>query len=52
MDLSDGQRHEMGSNGRRWMEQGFAWPRIAEQMKAVYTWLLGGGAPPAWVMND
>jgi glycosyltransferase involved in cell wall biosynthesis len=49
MDLSDGERHAMGCNGRRWMEQAFAWPRIAEQMKAVYTWLLGGGVPPAWV---
>jgi glycosyltransferase involved in cell wall biosynthesis len=52
MNIPDHQRHEMGSNGRRWMEQAFAWPRIAEQMKGVYTWLLGGGAPPAWVMND
>jgi hypothetical protein len=34
------------------MEQSFAWPRIAAEMKAVYEWLLGGGPPPACLVTD
>jgi glycosyltransferase involved in cell wall biosynthesis len=43
---------EMGQRGRRWMQDEFAWPRISSMMFDTYEWLLGGGAPPAWVATD
>jgi glycosyltransferase involved in cell wall biosynthesis len=42
MDLSDGERRAMGENGRRLVEEKYAWPAIAEQMKAAYEWILNG----------
>ena len=36
-----------GRRGRRLVAAKFAWPKIAAEMKSVYTWLLGGGAKPA-----
>jgi poly(glycerol-phosphate) alpha-glucosyltransferase len=46
MDMAKGERREMGLRGHRLVAEEFAWPRIAVQMEAVYTWLLGGGTPP------
>jgi glycosyltransferase involved in cell wall biosynthesis len=42
----------MGERGRAWVAEAFAWPRIGQQMVAVYAWLLGGGSPPSCVMTD
>lgn len=39
----------MGANGRNLVIKQFTWPTIAQQMKAVYDWVLGGGSPPATV---
>lgn len=36
-----------GSHGRALAAERFAWPRIAEQMKELYEWMLGGGPRPA-----
>jgi poly(glycerol-phosphate) alpha-glucosyltransferase len=36
----------LGDNGRRLVEERFAWPQIAAQMKEVYEWILGGGVVP------
>jgi glycosyltransferase involved in cell wall biosynthesis len=52
LNLPDEERRAMGHRGRLWMEQSFAWPRIAAEMKAVYEWLLGGGPPPACLVTD
>jgi glycosyltransferase involved in cell wall biosynthesis len=52
MNLTAEERVEMGHRGRQWMEQSFAWARIAAEMKAVYEWVLGGGAPPSCVLTD
>lgn len=46
------QLHEMGMNGRRWMERNYAWKHIAEMMEATYEWLLGKGNQPDWVTDD
>lgn len=51
MSLSDAERHAMGARGRAWMERDFTWPAIAKQMHEVYTWVLGGGPPPSFVMT-
>lgn len=40
---------EMGENGRRWMQQSYAWDRIAEMMQHTYRWLLGNESRPDWV---
>ncbi len=39
----------MGDNGRQLVEERFTWPRIAEDMKDVYRWILGDGSPPKCV---
>ena len=45
-------RQEMGSRGRRLVEERFTWAKIAAQMKQVYEWMLGGGAVPECVRVD
>ena len=45
--LSDGDRAAMGVRGRRWVGERFGWARIGEEMRAVYGWILNGGAVPA-----
>lgn len=36
-----------GSRGRALVAERFVWPRIAEQTKGLYEWMLGGGSRPA-----
>jgi glycosyltransferase involved in cell wall biosynthesis len=50
MALTVEQRREMGQRGRRLVEGHYAWPKIGQDMKMVYEWLLGGGAKPACVV--
>jgi glycosyltransferase involved in cell wall biosynthesis len=45
--LSDEERIAMGRRGYALASQKFVWPRIADQMKEVYMWMLGGGQRPA-----
>ncbi len=42
----DADRIAKGQNGRKLVQDRFSWPMVASQMKQVYDWLLGGGAPP------
>ena len=44
--MADSDRKQMGTRGRSLVAEKFSWPRIGEQMRAVYEWVLGGGAPP------
>ena len=44
--MADSDRKQMGTRGRSLVAEKFSWPRIGEQMRAVYDWALGGGAPP------
>ncbi|MGO8676427.1 MAG: glycosyltransferase [Limisphaerales bacterium] len=50
--MSDEQRQEMGAKGYRLAKEKFSSRVVAEKMKAVYEWLLGGGPPPSWVRVD
>lgn len=50
--LPEALRAEMGTRGRRLVEEQFNWPRIGAQMRGVFDWTLGGGAPPPWVALD
>ena len=45
-EMSDNDRTAMGARGRDLVATRFSWPRIGEQMRAVYEWMLGGGATP------
>jgi glycosyltransferase involved in cell wall biosynthesis len=50
IQMSDGDRITMGNHGRALVATNFSWPRIGEQMRSVYEWVLSGGAPPPAVM--
>ena len=45
--MSDIERAIMGNRGYALAAERFVWPRIAEQMKELYEWMLGGGLRPA-----
>jgi glycosyltransferase involved in cell wall biosynthesis len=44
--MSDAERSALGSRGYDLARQRYAWPRLAQQMKELYEWTLGGGARP------
>jgi glycosyltransferase involved in cell wall biosynthesis len=52
IEMNDNDRRTMGARGRELVATEFSWPRIGEKMRAVYDWLLGGGAPPATMRLD
>jgi poly(glycerol-phosphate) alpha-glucosyltransferase len=45
VEMSDDDRTSMGTRGRTLVATTFSWPRIGEQMRAVYEWVLGGEMP-------
>ena len=45
IETSDDDRAAMGTRGRTLVATRFSWPRIGEQMRAVYEWLLGAEMP-------
>jgi len=49
-EMSDDNRAAMGARGRTLVATKFSWPRIGAQMRAVYEWVLSGGAPPESVI--
>jgi poly(glycerol-phosphate) alpha-glucosyltransferase len=48
-EMSDDDRIAMGTRGRDLVGKNFSWPRIGEQMRSVYEWMLGGGQTPETV---
>jgi poly(glycerol-phosphate) alpha-glucosyltransferase len=46
IEMSDDDRKAMGARGRALVAETFSWPRIGEQMRWVYEWVLGGGTAP------
>jgi glycosyltransferase involved in cell wall biosynthesis len=52
IEMTDAERKTMGALGRTLAEEKFSWPRIGEQMRSVYEWMLGGGTPPETVRID
>jgi len=52
IEMNDNDRRAMGARGRELVATKFSWPRVGEKMRAVYDWLLGGGAPPATMRLD
>ena len=45
-EMSDNDRTQMGNRGRALVATSFSWSQIGKQMRAVYEWLLSGGAAP------
>ena len=45
-EMTDRERHCMGSRGRSLVETRFAWPMIALHHFSVYSWVVGGGNKP------
>jgi glycosyltransferase involved in cell wall biosynthesis len=52
LEMSDAQRHSMGQRGFDLVKQRYTWPEVARQMHEVYTWVSGGGTPPACVEGN
>jgi glycosyltransferase involved in cell wall biosynthesis len=50
--MSDSDRSQMGNRGRALVATRFSWPRVGEQMRDVYEWVLGAGAPPQTIRLD
>jgi len=49
LGASDSERRNMGTRGLNLVRERFTWDRVAEQMHAVYRWVIGGGERPAHV---
>lgn len=50
IEMNENERIIMGTIGRKYVEDNFCWPIIANQMLSVYEWLLGGGSKPDCVI--
>jgi poly(glycerol-phosphate) alpha-glucosyltransferase len=50
--MSEGDLRTMGEKGRELVKQRFTWQTVARQMREVYDWMLGGGAPPSSVIME
>lgn len=51
-EMNDSERQSMGERGRALVAEKFLWPGIAEEMKRVCEWAVGGGDPPPSVRCD
>jgi poly(glycerol-phosphate) alpha-glucosyltransferase len=52
IEMADSDCAAMGERGRALVAEKFSWPRVGEQMRSVYEWVLGGGPPPEVVRVD
>ena len=51
-EMGEPERKQMGERGRALVSEKFLWPRIADEMKRVCEWAVGGGTPPSCVQCD
>lgn len=51
IQMTDADRKTIGARGRDLVANNFSWPRIGEQMRDVYEWVLGGGQTPETVRS-
>ena len=49
--MTDAERTAMGSRARDLVLARFTWSRVAEQLQAVQTWILGGGGKPDCLLD-
>ena len=50
--MSDEECDAMGRRGRQLVEQRFSWPSIADDLFAVYQWMIGRGPQPHTVVTS
>jgi len=50
MEMSTTERQAIGERGRKLVVDQFSWKKAATEIRAVYEWILGGGAPPSSVL--
>ena len=50
LDASEADRRAMGRRGSDLVARDYTWSRVAEQMLAVYQWVLGDGGKPECVI--
>jgi glycosyltransferase involved in cell wall biosynthesis len=50
MAMPSAQLAEVGLRGQYLVQEKYTWPRVAEQMRGVYQWLLGQGPQPSCVV--
>lgn len=48
-ELSEAEAAAMGSAGHALVAQGYSWPRVAEQTRQLYDWVLGYAERPGFV---
>ena len=48
-EMSDSERQVMGERGVTLVKKRFTWPIVADEMRAIHEWVLGGGTPPTSV---
>lgn len=44
--------HQMGQQGRAWMERDYSWTHVADLMSQTYQWLLTGGRLPECIATQ
>ena len=52
MEMSKAERKIIGERGRKLAIDHFSWKKAATEIRAVYEWILGGGAPPSCVLTS
>jgi len=52
IEMSDDDRKAMGARGRALVAAKFSWPRVGQEMRTVYEWVLGGRTRPETVRFD
>jgi poly(glycerol-phosphate) alpha-glucosyltransferase len=48
---SELERHKLGANGFRLVQEEFAWPVLGREMAQLYGWILGGGDKPRCLVD-
>jgi poly(glycerol-phosphate) alpha-glucosyltransferase len=51
LGMSESERQGMGHAGYELTASRYAWPQVAQEMKGLYEWILGGGAKPACIVD-
>jgi poly(glycerol-phosphate) alpha-glucosyltransferase len=46
LEMSNDERLAIGKQGYRLAKSNYSWPVVAQQLREVYSWIIGGGPPP------
>lgn len=50
-EMSENEMEHMGFKGRRLVAEKYNWKTVADHLYQVYSWILGGGAHPSYVIT-